>query len=182
MKYRLFIANLCFLFSISFSISFGQTNIDTKSTIQHIRTVFNTINHYKAYNIVTLDDLQELYDFVPDGAEVKGYFKNDTLQKCVLSAGISNGIIIQEDYYEKNQLIFVFISKKYFKYNNKNNSFDYSKYEQIVEERYYFSDGVLIHSKIDKDAYQSDVSAEASATQLLEESHKIRAAFYKYLK
>jgi hypothetical protein len=144
---------------LSIIISFSVVGYSqSKATlIQNIRKEFQQINNTKGYQIISLD-AEEFLEQAPDGGgELKGYFKNDTLKKIVVSVGISNGMESREFYFKNNQLIFVFEKFDSYVYTEKKKELDYTKTERSFEGRYYFNKGKLIdHISMGHNRFEDD--------------------------
>lgn len=76
------------------------------------------------------------------GAQLKGFFKNDTIYKIIDWTGISYAIIITEYYFWKDELVFVYDSERDYKHTYDStgqfSGFDYSGTELKYETRRYY--------------------------------------------
>lgn len=125
---------------LSIIISFSVVGYSQSKTtlIQNIRKEVKQINNTKGYKIISLDAEDFLEHTRYGGGELKGYYKNDTLKKIVVSVGISNGMESREFYFKNNQLILVFEKFDNYVYNEKKKELDY-RTERSFEGRYYFN-------------------------------------------
>lgn len=132
--------------AISFTSSlFGQNK---SMEILKIRQAFQKINSDSSLKTKTIDDEEKFLGNVTDGGgDLKGYFKNDSIQKISEWIGLSFGIIQTEYYFKDDQLIFVYKNEKHFGFNNKTQETDHNKLELAFEARYYFSNEKLIEVK-----------------------------------
>lgn len=143
----------------------GQNKNDT-ATITHIKSVYQQVNNYKNYHIVTIDDTGNfLGDATDNGGYLKGYFLNDSLKKIVEWVGLSNKVIQIEYYFDKRQLLFVYQKENMYHFNDSTQSFDYIKHEISFSGRYYFNNSTLIYSIISDKEHQE--TKQKDATDLL---------------
>lgn len=116
--------------------------------IVKIKQAFQKINSDGSLKIKTIDDEEKFLGNATDGGgELKGYFKNDSIQKITEWVGLSFGTIQIEYYFKDDQLIFVYEIEKHFGFNDKTQETDYNKLELAFEARYYFSNEKLIEVK-----------------------------------
>jgi hypothetical protein len=143
--------------------SYGQSKADMSSRLTQIRLVYQQINAYKNYKIVTIDDSEEFLGHATDnGGSLKGYYKGDSLKKVVEWIGMSNRIVQIEYYFDQGKLVFVYSTDSRCKFNNKTEEIDCSKFEKVAKGRYYFSDNKLIYTifsdKEDEKTKQEDAA------------------------
>jgi tRNA-dihydrouridine synthase len=154
MTLRKFIT-LSFISVLCLTNSYGQGKADKTSTLAKIRQAFQQINEYKNYRIVTIDDAEEFLGHGTDnGGSLKGYYKGDSLKKIVEWAGLSNRVVQIEYYFDKGKLVFVYSTDKQYKFNEKTEEFDYSKFDKVITGRYYFSNDKLIETIISDKEHQ----------------------------
>ena len=134
-----------FISLINLTTSFGQGKEFTHGLLFNIRRMYEQINVYKNYKIVTIDNSEEFLGHNTDnGGELKGYFKGDSLKKVVVWVGLSNKVIQNEYYYNNDTLFFVFSTESNYRFNDSTQSFDYSKLDIIFKGRYYYRKEQLI--------------------------------------
>ena len=115
------------------------------NTVLKIRKVYQKINSYKNYKIVTIDNSEDfLGEATDNGGTLKGYYKDDTLQKIVEWIGLSNRVIENEYYFDNNKLVFVYATESNYHVNDSTQSLDYTKLDKSFEGRYYFDNEKLI--------------------------------------
>ena len=143
-RYRIL---LTFFSLLTLTNSFGQGKEDKNHALLKIKKVYKQINDYKNYKTITIDDAEEFIGHGTDnGGSLVGYFKNDTLKKIVEWVGLSNKVIQNVYYLDKGKLVFVYSTESRYRYNDKTQSFDYSKLDSVFKGRYYFSDDKLIYT------------------------------------
>jgi hypothetical protein len=125
--------------------SFGQSKAEI---ISNIKESFKKINNDSSLKIKIIDDAEKFIGYTTDGGgELKGYFKNDSIQKITEWIGLSFGTIQIDYYFKNNQLIFVYEIEKHFAINDKTQEIDYKNLDFAFEGRYYFSNQKLIEVK-----------------------------------
>ncbi len=133
---------IIFILVISGNLLFSQSE---KQSIEQIRNHFKWINQQQDFVIAELNNLDYLKHTPDNGAQIKGYFKNDTLYKLVEWIGLSEEAIVTEYYLWNEKLIFVYKVGKQYRtmYDDQGNmiGYDYSKLDIKYEIRYYFEDG-----------------------------------------
>ena len=138
---------LIFISVLCFTNSSGQNKTRKTLTVAQIRQACQQINEYKNYKVVTIDDAEEFLGHGTDnGGSLKGYYKGDSLKKIVEWVGLSNRVIQNEYYFNKGKLVFVYAIDKRYKFIEKNEAFDYSKFDKVTTGRYYFSNDRLIET------------------------------------
>jgi len=132
---------LLFIFLILFVTS---TKAQTKDeSIGLIRKIFQQTNSEKDLTRIQLEN-DELTDEVPDGGvSLTGYFKDQVLLKISLWIGLSYGISEVEYYFNKDSLLFAYVTEKHFR--NTADTINYSKADIKFEGRYYYKNGKLIY-------------------------------------
>jgi len=81
---------------------------------------------------------------LPDnGADVRGYFKKDTLYKLYMSMGPSFGLKDYEYYYDRGEIVFIYEKDQHFP-PKKDGGLDHEKLVVGFEGRFYFNKGKLI--------------------------------------
>jgi hypothetical protein len=144
MTLRKFIA-LTFVCIFCLINSYGQDKAHKSSVISQIKQVFQQINAYKNYKVVTIDDSEEFLGHGTDnGGSLKGYYKGDSLKKIVEWVGLSNRVVQNEYYFNNGKLVFVYSTDNRCKANGKTSEIDCSKFDKIFKGRYYFSNAKLI--------------------------------------
>ena len=135
---------LTFLALLNLTNSYGQSKQDKSSIISQIRQVFRQINNYKNYKIVTIDDSEEFLGHGTDNSGTsKGYYKGDSLKKIVEFVGLSNRVVQNEYYFDKDKLVFVYSTDSRCKSNERTGEIDCSKFDKVFKGRYYFSNDKL---------------------------------------
>lgn len=64
--------------------------------------------------------------------------------KIVEWVGLSNRVVQTDYYFDKGKLVFVYSTDSRYKFNRISEELDYSKFDEISEERYYFNNDKLI--------------------------------------
>jgi hypothetical protein len=153
---------LIFILSVGLSTSYGQSKQDKSSILAHTKEVFKQINEYKNYKIVSIDDAEEFLGHGTDnGASLKGYYKGDSIKKIIEWAGLSNRVVQNEYYFDKDKLIFVYSTDSKYKFNDSTQSFDYSKFDHVFKGRYYFSNDKLIEAILSDKGQENDKQKDA---------------------
>ncbi|PWT73481.1 MAG: hypothetical protein C5B59_13565 [Bacteroidetes bacterium] len=152
------------LFFLQFVL--GQSADDKNNSILKIRKVYQKINAFNHYKIVTIDNSEDFLGNATDnGGSLKGYYQDDTLRKIVEWVGLSNRVIENGYYFDNNKLVFVLTTESNYHINDTTQSLDYSKLDETFQGRYYFDNEKLI------DAILSDKgrkkTAEIEAEKLL---------------
>ena len=139
MNFRHFIA-LTFFAGLILTNTYGQDMQDKTAAFAHIRQVFQQINGYKHYKVVTIDDSEEFLGHATDnGGSLSGYYKEDSLMKIVAWVGLSNRVVQHEYYFDKGKLVFVYATDSRCKSNDQTGEIDCSKFDRVTKARYYFS-------------------------------------------
>ena len=137
--------SLTFVALITLTSTYGQNKDGKSYTLVEIRNLYQQINSYKNYRIITIDDVEEFTGHVTDnGGSLTGYYKGDSLKKVIEWVGLSNRVIQNEYYFDQNKLFFVYSTESRYRFNDSTESFDYSKLDKTFNGRYYFSNGKLI--------------------------------------
>ena len=77
---NLYFISLTFFAVLTLTNAYGQDKQDKTAAIAHIRQVFQQINGYKHYKVVTIDDSEEFLGHATDnGGSLSGYYKEDSL-------------------------------------------------------------------------------------------------------
>jgi len=127
------------------TLSYGQSKDEKNDVILKIKKTYQQINDYKNYKTVSIDDSEEFLGHNTDnGATLTGYFKADSLKKIVEWIGLSNKVIQREYYFDNARLVFVYLTESKYRFNDKTESFDYTKLDNVFKGRYYFDKGHLI--------------------------------------
>lgn len=130
---------------IEFSFSFSANSQDKPDLIKGIRNQYKRINSY-SLNMLTLEG-KEFMDNIPDGgAELTGYFKDDSLLKISEWIGLSYGNQIREYYFSNNKLFFVF--EKFDSFIQTESGVDITKTKNCFQGHYYFANKKLIKKSI----------------------------------
>lgn len=136
-----------FLTVLTLTETYGQGREDKRSTISRIRKIYMEINDYKDYKTVTIDDAEQFLGHGTDnGASLTGYYQSDSLKKLIEWVGLSNRVIQNEYYFDKEKLVFVYSTESKYRFNDNTESFDYSKLDSVFKGRYYFGNDNLIES------------------------------------
>jgi hypothetical protein len=127
-----------------FNVSYGQDS--AKLQIQHIKKVYASINSYKGYKVVYMNDVEGFLGYATDnGASLNGYFRNDTLKKIVEWVGLSNKVIQNEYYLDNGKLVFVFSKESRYKFDSTQMAFAFTEFEAALTARYYYQNDVPIN-------------------------------------
>ena len=161
--------SVIFLFTLTTTL--GQAREDSSDIILNIKKLYQQINNYKKYKIVTIDNAEEFLEHNPDnGASLKGYYKSGSLKKITEWLGLSYKIIQTEYYFDMGKLIFVSTKESKYKYIDSTQTLDYSRLEPGSLGRYYFDNERLFETKLtDKEHNQSK---QKDALYFLETSKK----------
>jgi hypothetical protein len=144
----------------------GQTKADK---ILRIKQAFQKINSDKSLKKKTIEDAEIFLGHATDGGgQLIGYFDKDTVCKIFVTVGLSYGMITDEYYFSKGQVVFVYESEKIFPENDSSDGLNYTKLKLSFEGRYYFENDKLIDKIIkgkrrfeDKDKIASTFLADA---------------------
>lgn len=130
------------LFFLCLTNSYGQ---DQSSILAQIKQTFQKINNDKKYEIIIIDNSDAFLGHSTDnGGSLKGFYQGDSLLKIVEWVGLSNRVVQTEYYFDKGKLVFVYSTDSIYKFNHISEKLDYSKFDEISEERYYFNNDKLI--------------------------------------
>ncbi len=144
MTLRFFIL-FTFLASITLTMTYGQSKEGKSSTLLKIKELYQQINNYKNYRTITIDDAEEFLGHGTDnGGQLTGYYRGDSLKKVIEWVGLSNRVVQNEYYFDKDKLFFVYSTESRYRFNNSTQSFDYTKLDYAFSRRYYFSNDKLI--------------------------------------
>ena len=142
---NLYFISLTFFAVLTLTNAYGQDKQDKTAAIAHIRQVFQQINGYKHYKVVTIDDSEDfLGDATDNGGSLRGYYKGDSLMKIVAWIGLSNRVVQHEYYFDKGKLVFVYATDSRCKSNDQTGEIDCSKFDRVSTARYYFSKDKLL--------------------------------------
>ena len=157
---------LALIFSFICSSACGQSKEDFTKRLNDIKTKYSTINQYKSYYVITIDDAEAfLGNSVDNGASLTGYFKGDTLVKIVESIGLSNKVLQNEYYLDEDKLFFVYATESNYEWNDSMQVFDYTKLKLHFSARYYFENGKLFDTILsDKNATSLTQNTAATFT------------------
>jgi hypothetical protein len=163
--------SLAFSQLLVLSAIYGQSTQDKALKISNIKNVYQRINSYNHYRVVTLDDDEAILGHASDnGASLTGYFKSDSLEKITEWIGLSTEVIQNEYYFDKSLLVFVYSTKSSYRYDDSSGSFDYSKLDNIFKGRYYYDNGKLIEAIVsDK---EPNATKEKDAVDFLNSSNR----------
>jgi hypothetical protein len=140
--------NYIFLFILIVAFTTSSLGQSRTEIISNIKQSLKKINSDGSLKIKTINDAEKFLGYTTDGGgELKGYFKNDSIQKITEWVGLSFGTIQNDYYFRNNQLIFVYEIEKHFAINDKTQEINYEKLELAFEARYYFSNQKLIEVK-----------------------------------
>jgi hypothetical protein len=104
-RYILSVIYLLFLFTNSSA----QGKEYKRYKIFEIKKIFQKINSFKKYKIITINDAEKfLGNNTDNGGSLKGYFMGDTLKKIAEWVGLSNRVIQNEFYFKNDMLVFVY--------------------------------------------------------------------------
>jgi hypothetical protein len=160
---------LTFFALLSLTNSFGQSKQSKAAIISQIRQVFQQINDYKNYKVVTIDDAEEfLGQGTDNGGSLKGYFKGDSLKKINEWVGLSNRVVQTEYYFDKGKLVFVYSTDSRCKSNDKTGEIDCSKFDKVFKGRYYFNSDKLIDTILSDKEHET--TKQQDATDFLKSS------------
>lgn len=163
---------LCLLLLLG-ATSFARGQAIKDSLIKNIRAIFQRINSDTTLRVVSLNDeeLEEAIGGSPDnGADVRGYFKKDTLCKLYMSMGPSYGLRDYEYYYDRGEIVFIYEKDQHFQ-PKKDGGLDYEKLVVGFEGRFYFNKGKLFAKVVKKyDHFMEEEIDDAYIKELLEVS------------
>lgn len=158
-------------------ISYGQKKADTTSLLSYHRQVFQKINNYKGYHLITIDDSEEFLGHATDnGANLTGYFKGNLLDKIVEWTGLSNRVLQNEYYFDNGKLVFVYSTDKRYKFNDSTGQFDYSTIDLTITGRFYFHNDKMIK------AISNEKDPEKTKEQLAKDLLSASKQYTKLLK
>jgi len=150
------------LTAFNVSSSFGQAKDHKLIRIDQIKKIFRSINDYKNYKVVTIDDSEEFLGHGTDnGGSLKGYYRGDSLKKIAEWVGLSNRVIQNEYYFDKGKLVFVYSTDSQYKFNDSTGEFDYSKFDKIFKGRYYFSNDKLLDTILNDKEHEKTRQGDA---------------------
>jgi hypothetical protein len=121
---------------------FAQNKLEK---IHHIQDVFMAINKIPDLIIIKVPGEEFLENMTDGGAELTGFFKNDSLVKISEWVGLSYGAIEIDYYFEKGKLVFSYVKEKYFPVND--STVDRTRLDLKFEGRYYYENDVIIAQK-----------------------------------
>src|SRR5215467_2649708 len=140
----------------------GQNKEGNRVTLSEIKKQFVQINDYKNYKVVTIDDAEEFLGHATDnGGSLKGYYKEDSLKKIIEWVGLSNRVMQNEYYLDKDKLVFVYSTDSQYKFNDSTGEFDYLKFTRVFKGRYYFNNGKLIDAVLSDQEHEKDQRTDA---------------------
>jgi hypothetical protein len=164
------------------SVSLPQATKD--SIIKNIRAIFQRINHDTTLRTVDLDidTMVEIIGGAPDnGADVTGYFRNDTLCKLIMSFGPSFGIKDWEYYYDKGEVVFVYEKDRH--YPETKDGLDHERLVVGFEGRFYFNKGRLIEKIIKRyDQFMAEKIDDKYIRDLLDDTTPYADALKREMK
>ncbi len=136
------------LLTLAFSANLGCSQTQTKSgpgPVDQIKAHIEWIDQQTDFVVAELNG-EDYLENVPDqGAELKGYYKNDTLFKVVEWVGLSYGAMNTTYYLWHDELICVYAVEQHYKELMDSAGlflgFDYSQTELQYEARHYFAEG-----------------------------------------
>jgi hypothetical protein len=131
---------ICFILLLP--AGFANAQKITEERIKYIRNVYKEINSQKDLQQVKLEDEEIAEEMLDGGASLTGYFKDKKLLKIVQWIGPSYGAIQIEYYFNKNSLIFAYVTEKHFRVIG--DSVDHGKLDVTFEGRYYYNKDKLI--------------------------------------
>lgn len=136
------------LILIATFLGFRKNNDISSIQIKDIQNQVGQIDSIKDYQIKTLNNQQVLGEHITDGgAQLIGYYRDGKTSKIVEKLGLSFGVKTYEYYFFNNQLIFVHEKDENFPYDEKKDTFDYSKLESGFEGFYYFKANKLVSTE-----------------------------------
>jgi len=139
--HELFIAFILSAFSM---VGYGQSK---DAIIKDIKNSFQQINNDKSLKVVKLENEEFLQNMTDGGGSLTGYFKNDTLCKISVWAGLSFGIRQYEYYLKNGRLFFIYEKEEDFAATS-SGTLDYKKLDLAFEGRYYMNEGKVIDIKV----------------------------------
>ncbi len=127
-----------FIYIIASAFVFNAKSQSKQDLIKEIRQEFqkiNTDNNLKSRKL----DGEEFLDNIPDGgAELTGYFRNDSIVKIIEWAGLSYGNRTREFYFKNQKLIFVYEKFDSFISDEKSETIDQSNPKKIIRRKVLF--------------------------------------------
>ena len=155
--------SLTFFALFTLTTTYGQGKEDKSYALFKIKKVCQQINHYKNYKTVTIDDAEEFLGHGTDnGGSLTGYYKGDSLKKVIEWVGLSNKVIQNEYYFDNDKLIFVFSTESKYRFNDRTQSFDYTKLDNVFKGRYYFDNGKLIYTLLNDTEHTTSKKQDAA--------------------
>ncbi len=148
----------------SMSSPHAQTHKD--SVLTAIRETFQQTNNNKSLRVVRLDEEEFLRQGSDNGGDLKGYFRGDTLCKIVLEIGLSYAMKRWEYYFDKEQIIFIYETDRYYPVDSVNGGLDNTRLELAFEGRYYYENGVLINTLFKSKKRLLDISGNSTKTYI----------------
>lgn len=137
--------SLIFFALITLTTTYGQSKGDKSYTLIKIKKLYQQINSYKNYKTITIDETEAFLGHATDnGGSLTGYYKGDSLKKVIEWVGLSNRVVQNEYYFDKDKLFFVYSTESRFRFIDSTQSFDYSKLDYAFNGRYYFGNDKLI--------------------------------------
>jgi hypothetical protein len=157
---------LLFNFILLLVVSSASAQVSTAENIKYIRNVFTQINSQKNLDQLKLENEELTEEATDGGVSMIGFFKEKTLLKVEQWAWLSYGTIQIEYYFDKDSLIFVYVTENHFRQSG--DSLDHSKIEVKFEGRYYLKNDKLIHKTTKGSGFWSD--STDGVQSLLEDS------------
>ena len=140
---------------------FAQGKEDFNKRLFEIRLKYLAINNEQNLSIKTIDDAEIFLGHATDnGAELTGYFKEDTLVKIIEWIGLSNRVLQTEYFFGDGKLFFVCSKESNYAFST--DSIDYSKLNTVFTGRYYYQNGKLFDTILnDKKRERSKIQDSA---------------------
>jgi hypothetical protein len=105
------------------------------------------INQDTALQKITLTNAAFLENTYDGGGKLTGYYKNEKIQKISRTIGLSNGINIDDYYFENGQLVFIHSLFNAFVIDDHTRELNYNKTVTNFTGRYYFRNDKLIDNE-----------------------------------
>jgi len=170
------LSKLLLFFALLVNAGIVDAQIPNKESIKNIRNIFQQINSQKNLEQFKVEN-EELTDEVPDGGvSLIGFFKDKRLQKVEQWAGLSHGTIQIEYYFNKDSLIFVYVTEKHFRRSG--DTLNHSKIDLKFEGRYYFKDDILIYKATKGHGFWND-SNDSVQSLLPDSKHYLKFLYSK---
>jgi hypothetical protein len=131
----------------------------SQADISNIKNIFNKINTDSHLNKVVLEEEEFLDQTTDGGASLTGYFSEDSLVKITSWIGLSYGIQQLDFYYDRNTLIFCYVTERHFKHSQ--TDIDHTRTELVFEGRYYYDKAGLLQKNLKGSGFWDTESEKA---------------------